>query len=557
MHFSRFFRTFAVEMRKSVQNIIMTVVALAILTGCSGDKAQRLQLLEQLEQQNRSGEAMLNDSLAEELVTYFDRHGDANERMRSRYILGRTYYCLGELPRALETYMKADSCADTLSVNCNYKVLSRIHAQSAVILYSQLQPRTQLRELRLAEYYAWKGQDTLQAIECYAQQANAYDYLKLTDSVVYIKEEASNLFRAIGKESRAAQTLAITINSLIENGDIAKARLFSNLYESRSGLFDEEGSIEKGREIYYYAKGNLYLASHQLDSAELYYRKELCDGKDLNNQIAGCKGLQKVYEQKRIPDSIAKYANLGYTLNDSAYSLSEMQNIQKFQASYNYNHQKQLADQSKRDAELSRIFFIGFAIILLIVGGGLFFLYRSKKQKTLAEYRHNLEALGKIQSELQEICGEDCDIPAFITRKNEEISQLQNQISEYQKHQADKEKAGLEDRLTNSKIVKHLSGLLNNNPVRQASRDDIRQITNLINEQIPAFYNALNTTIVLRPVEYEVCMFIRCHFKPSAVGKLLGLDESYVSNVRRRILHKVYGIKGNPRDLDERIMAIV
>ena len=109
MHFSRFFRTFAVEMRKSVLNIIMTVVALAILTGCSGDKAQRLQLLEQLEQQNRSGEAMLNDSLAEELVTYFDRHGDANERMRSRYILGRTYYCLDELPRALEMYNAGDN----------------------------------------------------------------------------------------------------------------------------------------------------------------------------------------------------------------------------------------------------------------------------------------------------------------------------------------------------------------------------------------------------------------------------------------------------------------
>lgn len=527
------------------------------MLGCSGDKAQRLQLLEQLEQRNRSGEPMLNDSLAEELVTYFDRHGNANEKMRSRYILGRTYYCLGELPRALEIYIKADSCADTLSADCDYKVLSRIHAQSATILYSQLQPRTQLRELRLAEYYAWKGQDTLQAIECYAQQANAYDYLKLTDSVVYIKEEASNLFRAVGKESRAAQTLAITINTLIENGNIAKARLFSNLYESKSGLFDEEGNIEKGREIYYYTKGNLYLASHQLDSAELYYRKELCDGKDLNNQIAGCKGLQKVYEQKRIPDSIAKYANLGYILNDSAYSLSEMQNIQKFQASYNYNHQKQLADQSKRDAELSRIFFICFATILLIVGGGLFVLYRSKKQKTLAKYRQDLETLGKIQSELQEICGEDCDIPAFISRKNEEINQLQNQISEYQKHQTDKEKASLEDRLTDSKIVKHLSDLLNNNPVRQASRDDIRQIKNLINEQIPAFYNTLNATIVLRPVEYEVCMFIRCHFKPSAVGKLLGLDESYVSNVRRRILHKVYGIEGNPRDLDERIMAIV
>ena len=536
---------------------MIVVGAVVLLTGCSGDKAQMLQQLETLEQQNRSGLAMLNDTLAEDLVNYFDRHGDANEQMRSRYILGRTYYCLGELPRALEMYAKAASCADTTSADCDYKVLSRIHAQSAVIFNLQVQPRSQLQELRLAERYAWKGKDSIQAIECYAQQGDAYYFLHNPDSVVLFKEGASRMFGEIGREDRAAQTLSSAITMLVEKGDIAKARKFSYLYETKSGLFDDDGNIVTGREIYYYAKGRLLLAVHQLDSAEYFFRKELRDGKDANNQIAGCKGLQKVFEQKRIPDSIAKYATLSYELNDSAYSSSEMENIQKFQASYNYNHQKQLAEQSKRDAELTRIIFSCFAVILLVVGGALFAFYRSKKQKELAEYRQNLDKLGKIQSELQELCGEDGDVPALITRKNEEISHLQSRISEYQKHQTDKDKASLEDRLTQAKVVKELSGLLDENPIRQASRDQMRQITNLINEQIPAFYNTLNASVVLRPVEYEACMLIRCHFKPSGVGKLLGLDEAYVSNLRRRILHKVYGLEGNPKNLDERLMTIV
>lgn len=535
---------------------MIVVGAVVLLAGCSGDKAQMLQQLEQLEQQNRSGEAMLNDSLAESLVNYFDRHGDANERMRSRYILGRTYYCLDELPRALEMYNEAADCADTTSVDCDYKVLSRIHAQSAVIFNLQIQPRSQLQELRLAERYAWKGKDTIQAIECYAQQGNAYDFLKKPDSVIIIRSKASTMFRTVGLIERSAQTLSSAITALIEKGDVARARSFCNLYETKSGFFDENDNIVSGREIYYYAKGCLLLAVHQLDSAEYIFRKELLYGKDLNNQIAACKGLQKVFEQKRIPDSIAKYANLGYVLNDSAYSSSEMQNIQKMQASYNYNHHKLLAEQSKRDAERSMIIFISFAVIFLVVGGAAFAFYRSKKLKELAEYRQNLEALGKTQSELQELCGEDADVPALIARKNEEISHLQSRISEYQKHQADKEKANLEDRLTHAKVVKDLASLLDENPVRQASREQIRQIANLLNEQIPSFYNELNASVVLRPVEYEVCMLIRCHFKPSSVGKLLGLDEAYVSNVRRRILHKVYGIEGNPKGLDERIMKI-
>ena len=88
-------------MRKLAHSVICLWIV-CLLTSCGNDREQRVLQLEQLEQQNRSGQPMLNDSLAEDLVSYFDRHGDANERMRSRYILGRTYYCLDELPRALE-----------------------------------------------------------------------------------------------------------------------------------------------------------------------------------------------------------------------------------------------------------------------------------------------------------------------------------------------------------------------------------------------------------------------------------------------------------------------
>lgn len=133
---------------------------------------------------------MLNDTLAEALVAYFDRRGNANERMRAKYILGRTYADMGELPRALETYYQAADCADTTASDCDFAKLSRIHAQSADIFHKQIQPRSELKELRLAEYYAKKGNDTLMAIECYALQAGSYSYLKMYDSVVYIKEKA-------------------------------------------------------------------------------------------------------------------------------------------------------------------------------------------------------------------------------------------------------------------------------------------------------------------------------------------------------------------------------
>ena len=68
------------DMRK----LTIIFCALWLMASCGGNGEQMRQQLEALEQQNRSGEQMLNDSLAESLVDYFDRHGSANERMRAK-----------------------------------------------------------------------------------------------------------------------------------------------------------------------------------------------------------------------------------------------------------------------------------------------------------------------------------------------------------------------------------------------------------------------------------------------------------------------------------------
>lgn len=545
-------------MKKLIGMIVVGTVVL--LAGCNGDKAQMLQQLEQLEQQNRSGQPMLNDSLAESLVNYFDRHGDANERMRSRYILGRTYYCLDELPRALEMYNEAADCADTMSADCNYKVLSRIHAQSAVIFNLQVQPRSQLHELNMASYYAIKANDSLGAVESYAQIAEAYKFLHIHDSVIIISEIAAQKFKEINKNEFSAQVLVSAITSLLEKGDFSKAKRYIDIYEGESGYFDKLGNIEKGREIYYYIKGKYYLAVHQLDSAEYIFRKELRDGKDPNNQIAGCKGLQKVYEQRKNSDSIAKYATLSYELNDSAYLLSEMQNIQKFQASYNYNHHKLLAEQSEKRAQQSLNLLIVIIALVVIISILVYFRFRSYQTKRKAEilqYRKDLEKLERLQTELQDICSEEKLSPwEIFEKKQEEIVTILNRVSAY-KRKTKQPFANLEERLSKSPIVKRLKEYVNINPYQKASQSDFAELRSLLNEEVPHFYTTLNTPhYTLSEIEYDVSMLLRVRFSPMDIHKLTGMSPGYVSNMRSRLLLRVYGIDGSPADYDKRILAI-
>jgi tetratricopeptide (TPR) repeat protein len=469
-----------------------------LIMGCAGNGAQMRQQLETLEQQNSNGEKLLNDSLAETLVVYFDKHGDANEQMRAKYILGCTYCGLNELPRALMTYYEAADCADTAQADCNYKLLSLIHGQCAMIYHTQVQPRSELQELRLSELYAWKDKDTLQAIKRYSQQSGAYDFLKMPDSVIYVKERAAQQFREIGRRDRAARTLGgSTITSLLKKGDISKALEYSRVYEQESGLFDADGNISKGFEIYYYIKGECYLAINQPDSAEYWFRKELHDGKDIRNQIAGSKGLQKVFGQKKISDSIAKYATLAYELNDSAYSLSEMENIQKFQASYNYNHHRFLAKQKESEAMIA---WLTAVIVMLVVGILFWYFFR----------RYRL----------------------FKT-------------------------AALDYRLKNAEITRRLRSLAKSTPPQYPTNDDWRQLRSLVEHEIPVFYDTLNVgDVPLTEMEYDICLLTRVHILPNEIAKLKKCVPSYVSNIRKNLLKKVFGREGNTDEFDDEISKI-
>ena len=547
-----------INMRKSFL-YILCFVAVCQLIGCGSGEEQRRQLAE-LEEQNHSGQPMLNDTLAEALVAYFDRHGNANERMRAKYILGRTYADMGELPRALETYFEAADCADTTASDCDFAKLSRIHAQSADIFHKQIQPRSELKELRLAEYYAKKGNDTLMAIECYAWQIRAYKYLGLHDSVIFIAERSSNLFDMYGWKDRSVQVLANDLSSLIKKGEIVKARKQISQYEISSGFFNADGEIAKGREIFYYLKGKYYLAINQIDSAELLFRKLLLKDKRINSQIAANKGLLEVYEKRAISDSIAKFAKISYALNDSAYLLSEMENVQKLQASYNYEHAKLLAEQKSHESErayLTIAIIVSLVMVAIVVVFYAFSNYRRKKEEELKQYRQNLYNLEKAQTELQELMAiETQNAASLIEKKNREILNLQENIEKYQKLN-EKHVATLESRLDDADIVKHLHGLVDENPPQIATQEDFRQLKMLVNEEIPTFYSSLNTPeCSLRTIEYEVCLLIRCHFLPSEICKLTGRNESYISNLRKAILLKSYGVKGAPKDLDQRIMAV-
>ena len=305
---------------------------------------------------------------AKELAEYFDDHGTPNEQMLAYYLLGRAYYDIHEAPMALSCFQTATERADTTATDCDYRQLSRVYGQMSNIFYQQNLMRQSLEYSILEEDYAWKGKDTLNALRSVAGTIFIYQRLSKTDSAILKCEEVYSQFRRYGYNNYAVSYLPSIIGNLIEEGYMNRASIYLNAYELESGYFDASHNIEKGREVYYYNKGLYYMSIDKLDSAEYFFRKELRDGKDFNNQNAGSRGLALLYQKRHMPDSAAKYALYSYEMNDSVYAHMAMQEVERTHAMYDYSRNQRIAEEARDKAEREqRIVWAVLTILVLLM----------------------------------------------------------------------------------------------------------------------------------------------------------------------------------------------
>ena len=298
---------------------LLTVIAVLLAFACCTTEADRNRMraeLDSINQRNRNDQPFIAADV-QPYVNFFDDHGTPNDRLLAHYLLGRTYLDHREAPMALQCYQDALDCADTLSTDCDYAQLARVYAQMAQIFYEQGLYKEQLHHTKQSSKFAWMGKDTLATLMSYEQESQTYRSLNMPDSMLFICESVAKLYRQYGYPEYAARALGYTLSTYIFKKEFEKAKNNMQIYESESSCFDSIGNISSGREIYYRVKGLYYMGVNQLDSAEYFFRKELREGKDFNNQNAAANGLAYLYHKTHKQDSAAKYAIYAYTMLDS------------------------------------------------------------------------------------------------------------------------------------------------------------------------------------------------------------------------------------------------
>lgn len=540
---------------KHLLTIIVLLLALTCCTTESGRNHMRSEL-DSINQRNRNDQPFTVADV-EPYVRFFDAHGTPNDRLLAHYLLGRAYYEAGEAPMALECYQKAIECADTASKDCDYPQLSRVYAQMAQIFYDQGLYREQLAFQRLSSKNAWIGKDTLAALLSYEQESQAYRKLNMPDSSLYVCQNVYLLYRKNGYNNYAARTLGYTLRELIHRKKFDKARKYMQIYESESGFFDSYGNIQKGREVYYSIKGLYFLHRNILDSAEYYFRKELREGKDFNNQNAGAMGMASLYQRLHRPDSASIYFEYAYAMNDSMHAQKATKEIENIQAMYNYTRHQDIANREQKKAnQRTIVIWICFGIIIIICLLTFIISRELTRKRKVAEqkYLQSQSVIEQAQSDIVKL-RKNAETNRELISEKEQIIREQETILK-SLLQRDTKSQSLADRRLKTTVIfgkfEQLSVI-----GQKPTNVEWEQMEDQLFKYYPGFKDFMSRhTHLLNDKEYKTCLLIRLGFKPKMVSNMLGVDPSYITNIRTEMTQKLFYLSGNSKSFDMMLKEI-
>ncbi|MBP3767453.1 MAG: hypothetical protein J6I31_04140 [Prevotella sp.] len=94
-------------------------------------------------------------------------------------------------------------------------------------------------------------------------------------------------------------------------------------------------------------------------------------------------------------------------------------------------------------------------------------------------------------------------------------------------------------------------------PSERLTNEDWDALIRMVDEQLPTFRSTLyNCFPNIKWSDYQICLLVRLHFRPSEIATLIRRSQPYVTVNRRRMLTKFFREHGNGAEFDQRIREI-
>ena len=550
--------------------LVLTAALVAGITwAVRRDRAMHAALRE-LQEWNQADTVFTSDSVARVLVAYFDHPWHSpNTRMLAHYLLGRAHADMGEAPQAIEDYQTAVECADTTDQDCDFRILRNIYGQMAEVFDAQNLPEDEIDVQKKYNHYSWMIGDTLEGLLGPLRLECAYYLLDDTDVVIQNAESARKQLLYYGYQENAALALLMPAYYFAVRGQHDEAKEAISIIREESGIFDDEGNLKPGNEMFYYTLGLYHEGVGQLDSAEYYYRQLL----PAREYEAAYKGLLSVYGKRGIPDSIAKFAPLYADANDAYHDTLRTAEVHKTTSLYNYNrHLRQAQKERQARQHLKNILLLILSAVL-IIGAIAYQAYRREKEeqnRLTREYHHAIQELEDTRQEigvLREAAGQWAGKEALLAAKEKKLQELQRQLSFLKTKLKAPYDTVHPSQAAMSDIIQHFHTIATHHTMeaagqkpkhiqpRAAKANEWKRLIELVGIHYHRFYLFITINRQLSNQEYRVCILSRLQFETSEIATLLGTSLPAVSNARKSIAAKLFQL-GSAIGLDAKLMEL-
>jgi hypothetical protein len=518
----------------------------------SWSKSQRMRhSLLTMKAQNKAYVPFTSDSLANDLVSYYDNYGTPNERLLAHYLLGCVYRDLGEAPRAVECYLDAINLADTTATDCDYNTLTVAYSQLAKLYHQQLLLTNEIEARRNASRFSYLDKDTAYAIGQIEKTAAVYILMNKKDSAELFIKDTQRLYMQYGYRQKYLQASLPLLYMYVKSSDrLPEAKQLMDQFESESDWFDNHHELPPSKRQYYSYKGQYYERIGLLDSAEYYYRKIYHPNMAPVDKDPMYRGLLSVFKKRHQADSIAKYAQLYCEANDSSIAKRDQELTAQMASLYNYNrYQKEAFENENKALEAQNRFlylciFVLLGLLALVYIGKKFLKWRKEKLLELKSRSQVVEMLQNEVSQHEQAKTQMAEEKSLLAQENhtlkEEIGQMRI-----------REDVIASENLSDEPIVKQINELAQK--PRTMTQAEWRLLTKTFARYCPELLNDLrlhNANLVMT----RVCMLSALNVRHNEQAAFLDMTKQEVTNAKTAINQKLFN-QNSSRDIYQNIVT--
>ena len=540
--------------------VIGCCLLVIVLSACTGDDGeQRRAQLEELERQNREYEDFTTDSLAKELVDYFDRHGTSNERLRAHYILGCVYRDLGEAPRAVDAYLDAASQADTTAADCDFRTLGCVYSQMGDVYHRQLLLSNEIEAKQKASHYAILAGDTLGALASMTIPASPLIILGKKERAEAILLHALPLYEKYGFQQEGIEFSTMLMHIYIDQPEhLSDLGNLIKRYDAESEKFDENHELHSRKRLFYFYKGKYFEGLNLLDSAEYYYRKIYYPNMAFTAQNSIYGGLLSVFKKRHQGDSIAKYAQLYCMVNDSSIALKDQELTAQMAASYNYHlYQKEALQNAEKSyrATISLIIISILSVIILLVASYLIYRYKKNHMKLQEAYNLAVSKRKELQEELDSL--KALNDSSLVTQKEEQLEGQDQKIAvldNLRKKIIAKDKLSAFEMSDIVQLFQKKKLFKKENP--SPDEDQWTELVGQFRQDMPSVYTIMTSgSLALSDRQLKICILLLLDYDESIIAAMLGSKPQTINTAKVRANEKLFhvsdsaSLKANLRQL--------